>query len=115
MLAATSDREKSRPQARGRHDGVVSAARRMDGDRGRVTQFLTAFHGSRIPMVVVDNHRRYLDANGAARLLFRMSLGEFRRRQIDELTPREGLARMELLWSQLLAQGEVSGGYDVRF
>ncbi len=66
-------------------------------------------------MAIVDNHRRYLDANRAARLLFRLNLAEMRRRQIDDFTPRDGLARLEILWARLLADGQVYGDYDARF
>lgn len=66
-------------------------------------------------MVLVDNGRRYLDANLAARLLFRLSLAELRARQIDDLTPSADLPRMELLWTQMLSAGELCGDYDVRF
>jgi DNA-binding CsgD family transcriptional regulator len=66
-------------------------------------------------MLLVDNDRRYLDANRSARFLFRLSLAELRRRRIDDLTPREGLAKMEALWARLLGQGEVSADYDVLF
>jgi DNA-binding CsgD family transcriptional regulator len=115
MLATAQDRDGSRAVGRERHDSVASAARQMNGDRGRVAPFLRAFHASQIPMVVVDNHRRYLDANRAAKLLSRMSLGEFRRRRIEQLTPRTQLPRMERLWDQLLRQGQVAGDYEVQF
>jgi DNA-binding CsgD family transcriptional regulator len=106
--------DSSRPRlASGRT--IDSLARRMNGDRGRVLQFRDAFHASQVPMVLVDNRRRYLDANLAARLLFRLSLAELRVRQIDDLTPPADLPRMELLWAQLVSAGEVCGDYDVRF
>ena len=66
-------------------------------------------------MAIVDNRRRYLDANRGARLLFRLSLAEMRRRQIDNFTPRDGLARLEVLWARLLTEGQVYGDYDAHF
>src|ERR1700722_11814748 len=114
MLAASQAPGSSSP-SRTASEGVAWVARRMNGDRGRVDQLRRAFHKCQVPMAIVDNHRRYLDANRAARLLFRLGLAEMRRRQIDNFTPRDGLARLEVLWARLLADGQVYGDYDARF
>lgn len=98
------------------HVGQVTAvARRMRGERGRPLPFRRRFHACQVPMVIVDSHRRYLDANRSARLVFRLSLAEMRRKQIDDFTPKTALARLGRLWSHLVAHGEVAGNYNVRF
>ena len=57
-------------------------ARHMHGERGRgIVQFRRAFHRCQVPMLLVDNTRRYLDANPGATLLFRLTLGELRQRR----------------------------------
>ena len=66
-------------------------------------------------MVVVDNERRYLAANVGARLLFRLTLDEFRSRQIEDLTPPHMLPILHRRWSQLMAHGAVADRYDVGF
>lgn len=64
-------------------------------------------------MLMVDNERRYLAANAAARLTFRMTLAELRSRRIDDLTPPHMLTRLYERWERLMRFGAVSGPYDV--
>ncbi len=114
LASAPAGGGPNRPAGR-RQGSVSAAARRMNGDRGRAVQFRRAFHKCQVPMVMVDNHRRYLDANSGARLLFRLSLDELRRRQIENFTRPDELTRMGFMWRRLLAQGQVCGEYDVSF
>src|SRR5207248_6511830 len=62
---------------------LKSAIRSMHATRGRARQFVRVFNKSLVPMMIVDNQRRYTDANAAARLIFRMSIAEFRTHRID--------------------------------
>ena len=64
-------------------------------------------------MLTVDNDRRYLAANAAARLTFRMTLAELRSRRLDDLTPPHMLARLHERWARLMRYGAVSGPYEV--
>jgi DNA-binding CsgD family transcriptional regulator len=105
----------STPRPRARGGNVSSVARFVNGDRGRELELRSTLHRCQFPMLLVDNDRRYLDANRSARFLFRLSLAELQRRRIDNLTPRAGLAKLEALWARLLGQGEVSADYDVLF
>ena len=66
-------------------------------------------------MVTVDNDRRYVAANRAARLLFRLSLAEMRRRQIYDFTPPEMQCTLEAAWERLMSTGSVAGEYMVQF
>src|SRR6202035_2170077 len=73
------------PRVRG--GNVSSVARLVNGDRGRELELRSTLHRCQFPMLLVDNDRRYLDANRSARFLFRLSLAELQRRRIDDLTP----------------------------
>jgi DNA-binding CsgD family transcriptional regulator len=115
LLAADSSRSSGPLQSSRPSRQLEYVARHMHDERGRVIQLRRAFHRCQVPMLLVDNTRRYLDANRGARLLFRLTLGELRQRQIDDLTPRAGLDRMKSLWNELLDRGELWGDYDVRF
>jgi len=66
-------------------------------------------------MVTVDNERRYLAANRAGRLLFRLSLAEMRERQISDFTPPHMEPLLERAWASLMSDGSVTGRYDVSF
>ncbi|HWD85218.1 MAG TPA: LuxR C-terminal-related transcriptional regulator [Solirubrobacteraceae bacterium] len=90
-----------------------SAVMSMRYARGRARQFWHVFDRSLVPMLIVDNERRYLAANAAARLMFRMTLAELRSRRIDDLTPPHMLARLHERWARLMRYGSVSGPYDV--
>jgi DNA-binding CsgD family transcriptional regulator len=66
-------------------------------------------------MQMMDNDRRYTDANAAARLLFRMSLSEMRSRRVDDVTAEANLPAMEARWAQLLDHGSVIGRHTTVF
>jgi DNA-binding CsgD family transcriptional regulator len=87
----------------------------LRSNRGHVLQLRRAFDRSQIPMLIVDNERRYKEANAAARLIFRMSLRELRENRIDDLTAEEDRPGMEEAWAELFERGSVSGRYFVTF
>jgi DNA-binding CsgD family transcriptional regulator len=60
-------------------------------------------------MVLVDNGRRYIEANQPARLLFRLSLAEMRASRVDDLVPPDGLPSMMAAWRRVLETGSVAG------
>lgn len=103
------------PRRASRTPSLTAAVARMMDERGRLVQFRRTFHSFQIPMLLVDNQRRYVDANRSARLAFRLSLAQLRRRRIDDLTPRDEWARLAVLWAELLRHGRLSGDYDVLF
>jgi DNA-binding CsgD family transcriptional regulator len=92
-----------------------AAAETMLATRGRARQAGRVFASSAIPMVIVDNDRRYLAANRGARLLFRLSQDQLRRRQIEDFTAPEALAELEDRWHELMTHGALASDYDVRF
>jgi DNA-binding NarL/FixJ family response regulator len=98
------------------HAGSIkSASRTINAIRGRARQFWGVFDRSLVPMVTVDNDRRYEAANRAARLLFRLSLAEMRAHQINDFTPPHMEVLLEDVWARLLRDGAVDGPYDVLF
>jgi DNA-binding CsgD family transcriptional regulator len=72
-------------------------------------------HRSVFPMITVDGERRFIDANGPARLVFRHTLDELRKLHIEDLTPPERMGDLESAWDQLVTAGKVSGSYEVGF
>jgi DNA-binding CsgD family transcriptional regulator len=66
-------------------------------------------------MQMMDNDRRYTDANAAARLLFRMSLKEMRSRRVDDVTAEANLPAMEARWMRMLEHGSVTGRHHAAF
>lgn len=66
-------------------------------------------------MLIIDNERHYKEANGPARLIFRMSLREMRQNRIDDLTAEADWPALEALWSELRDHGSVSGRYLITF
>ena len=66
-----------------------------------------------VPMLMVDDRRRYVEVNRGARLLFRMSLAEMRSYVVDDLTPPQALPTLEAIWARLLEVGCVAGRYEI--
>lgn len=68
---------------------------------------------SPVPMVVVDDQRRYLRVNWPALLTFRLSLAEMQKLRIDDLTPPDSVKQMVASWTQLMESGSGTGPYRV--
>lgn len=98
------------------HSGsLTTAARRIGATRGRARQFWGVFDRCLVPMVTVDNERRCVAANRAARLLFRLSQAEMRERRIDDFAPSHMALLLEDACARLLRDGSVAGAFDVSF
>jgi two-component system nitrate/nitrite response regulator NarL len=89
---------------------AVDAAVAARGDAGRLQWF---FQRSHVPMVMIDDRRRYVDVNRPARLVFRLTLDELRTLAVDDLTPLHRLPTLRRLWAELLEAGSVAGQYQV--
>ena len=74
---------------------------------------MRVFDRSPVPMVMVDEGRRYVEVNRPARLVFRLSLAEMRRYGIEDLTPQHEVPTMEATWARLLDTGWVEGPFEV--
>lgn len=92
---------------------VDAYAERVAAARGHESRLKRVFYRSSIPMLMVDDERRYIDANTPARLAFRQSLADLRRLRIDDLTPRYFWPAMEEAWAKLTNTGCVTGLYDI--
>jgi DNA-binding CsgD family transcriptional regulator len=58
-------------------------------------------------MVIVDDGRRYVDANPPARAVLALTLEEIRHLRIDDLTPPHLWRLMDAMWDRLLETGRV--------
>jgi DNA-binding CsgD family transcriptional regulator len=92
---------------------VGAAAEAVVAARGRPGRLKRVFDRSPVPTVMVDRERRYVDANGPARLAFRLSLTELRSCRVDDLTPPHFRPSMESAWRRLVDFGSVAGRYEV--
>jgi DNA-binding CsgD family transcriptional regulator len=103
------------PYSPSRHlpQGLGATAEILVGARGHAERLRVVFDRSPIPMVMVDDGRRYVEVNRPARLMARLSLAEMRRSTIDDLTPSDELPIMEAIWARLLDAGCVAGPREI--
>ena len=73
-----------------------------------------SFGNSLVPMVVADDERRYVAANAAACLLFRLPEEDVRRLRIDDMTPPENREHVEPLWREFLQAGVQEGVFELQ-
>jgi DNA-binding CsgD family transcriptional regulator len=90
-----------------------AAAESVIDARGQAERLQNVLDRSPIPMVIADNERLYIEANGPARLMARMSLAQMRSSRIDDLTPPDELPRMRAVWTRMLKTGFVAGPREV--
>src|SRR5689334_21579394 len=90
-----------------------SAAEQVSGARNDPARLRRIFHWSPVPMVMVDEQRRYVSANAPALLAFRTGLADLHARRIDDLTPAHRLPVVGSLWTRLVETGRLTGRYDV--
>jgi DNA-binding CsgD family transcriptional regulator len=88
-------------------------AERLTAARHDPAQFARIFQQSPVPMLLVDDRRRYAEANRPARLAFRARLDRLRQLRIDDLTPKSMIGVLEDLWRRLTVGGCVGGRYEV--
>jgi DNA-binding CsgD family transcriptional regulator len=88
---------------------VRTAVETVLAARGDAEKLGALIDQSRVPMVLIDDRRRCLDANSPARLLFRLSLVEMRASRVDDLVPPDGLPAMMVAWRRVLEAGSVTG------
>jgi DNA-binding CsgD family transcriptional regulator len=92
---------------------VGAAAEAVLDARGDSQRLKRTFDQSQMPMVMVDDGRRYVEVNRPARLWFRRSLDEMRNFRIGELTPAPQDGSMQTAWTRLHEVGCVAGRYPV--
>jgi DNA-binding CsgD family transcriptional regulator len=74
----------------------------------------TSFLDSLVPMVIADDHRRYIAANPAACLLLRLAELDVVRLRIDDLTPIANRSQIEGLWETFLRDGVQEGTFELK-
>ena len=72
-----------------------------------------SFWRSLVPMVIADDERRYVAANAAACLLFRLPEDAVLGRTVDELTPPEHRSQIAPLWDAFIRDGTQEGTYEL--
>jgi DNA-binding CsgD family transcriptional regulator len=95
---------------------VISAVRAAAGEvrrsRGDAEGVRAILDQSPLPMVMLDGDRRYVYANGPARLVFRMRLDELRAHVVDDLSSAAESRQLDDMWARFLDAGWVTGTYD---
>src|SRR5207237_2376742 len=74
-------------------------------------QFRAVFESGLIAITILDDERRYRDANEAACELLGVTKDELLRIRLDDVTPPEARHRLDELWRSFVATGEQAGSY----
>ncbi len=85
---------------------AAEAALAARGDEAWLRRVLSQ---SRIPMMLVDDERRYVDVNLALRLAFRLRRDQMQGLAIEDLAAPEWRPRVEQVWTRLTETGSVAG------
>jgi DNA-binding CsgD family transcriptional regulator len=86
-----------------------ATAETLLGARGDAERLMAVFERSPVPMLMLDDRRRHVEANHSARLALRLSLAQVRTYTPDEVVPLDELPTLEPIWTRLLETGCVSG------
>jgi DNA-binding CsgD family transcriptional regulator len=71
------------------------------------------FEASQHPMLISDDHRRWVTGNAPAQQLLGLSPTDFPWRTMDEFTPSDERERLDAQWAAFLATGEAGGWYHL--
>jgi DNA-binding CsgD family transcriptional regulator len=72
-----------------------------------------ALERSRTPILIADDHRRWVTGNDAACTLLGITQQEIAWRTMDDFTPPSDLRRLEEQWQVFLTNGEAEGAYEL--
>lgn len=78
-----------------------------------VVRLQAAFEGSRHPMLIADDHRRWVTGNTAACDLLGIAREEISWRSMDDFTPPSERKRLEDQWEAFLTTGAAEGWYQL--
>lgn len=90
------------------HDAEPGSLVALSDERVRIL-----FGTSLGALLLVDDDRRYVQVNAAGAELLGAAEEDIVGRKIENFTPPEQLARLEVLWSQLRRDGRLEGDYEV--
>ena len=88
---------------------VGAAAQAVVAARGRRERLARVFDRSPVPLLMVDDERRYVEANRPARYAFRLTRDEMRSLRIQDLTPPGLVSVLEPTWARLIESGSMAG------
>lgn len=96
-------------------DNAVSARAFADSKFGpqAVMRLQAAFEGSRHPMLIADDQRRWVTGNTAACELLGIAREEIPWRTMDDFTPPSERKRLEAQWETFLSTGAAEGWYQL--
>ena len=80
---------------------------------GQLRWSRTSFRSSLVPMVIADDHRRYVAVNAAACLLLRLPEEDVLRLRVDDLTPPDNRVQVEPLWRAFILDGVQEGTFEM--
>jgi DNA-binding CsgD family transcriptional regulator len=92
---------------------VGAAAKAVVAARGRSERLTRVFDRSPVPLLMVNNERRYVEVNRPARYAFRLTRDEMRRLRIEDLTPPGLVSVVEPTWARLMQSGSMAGPWAV--
>jgi DNA-binding CsgD family transcriptional regulator len=72
-----------------------------------------AFARSRHPMLIADDHRRWVSGNAAACELLGLAQEAVSWHTMDDFTPLSERPRLKQQWAEFLARGEAGGRYEL--
>jgi PAS domain S-box-containing protein len=78
-----------------------------------VVRLRAAFEGSRHPMLIADDHRRWVTGNAAACDLLGLAREEVPWHTMDDFTPPSERRRLEEQWEAFLSTGMAEGWYHL--
>jgi DNA-binding CsgD family transcriptional regulator len=88
---------------------VGTYAERAIAARGSLTLVGQLLERSEIPIVIFDDHRRYLDANRPAEVALGLSRDELLQHRMDDLTPEHLRVNLPEAWARFLENGVWAG------
>ena len=94
--------------------GAAVSARSLGAFGAQAAVHLRAgFDRSAHPMLIADDHRRWVTGNAAACELLEITLREVSWRTIDECTSAGGRVRLDQQWPAFLGSGSAEGWYEL--
>ncbi len=96
-------------------DDAVNAQAFADSKFGpqAVVRLQAAFEGSRHPMLIADDQRRWVTGNTAACDLLGIAREEIPWRTMDDFTPPSEHKRLQTQWEEFLTTGAAEGWYQL--
>jgi PAS domain S-box-containing protein len=76
--------------------------------------YRAAFDNAPDAILLLDDERRYLDGNRAARSFLGVSRLELGQSRVEDFTPESDLGRLERLWALLKENGVLDGRFPIR-